>query len=105
MRLGAYAQLLCLERDGGPVGVVGAHIQAMMPAQLLKTHPNVGLNLLHDMPKVQVAIGVGEGTGNEYFAALGHKCRCSEMSEGWCSEKAGHTIANLPLFLCKASAV
>jgi hypothetical protein len=34
----------------------------------LVAHPNVGLDLLHDVANVEVAIGVGQGGGDEELA-------------------------------------
>ena len=39
-----------------------------LPLHPLKTHPDVGLDVLHDVPDVKRAIGVGEGCGDKEFA-------------------------------------
>ena len=48
--------------------VVGTHVDAVISAQLLKPHPDVGLDVLDQMADVDVAIGVGECGGNENAA-------------------------------------
>jgi hypothetical protein len=34
----------------------------------LEPHPDVGLDVLHDVADVEVAVGVGQGGGNEELA-------------------------------------
>jgi hypothetical protein len=53
------------QHDGGAVCVVCAEISAIMTTELLESHPDVRLGLLKNMPQMQVAIGIGQGTGNE----------------------------------------
>ncbi len=36
-----------------------------MAAHPLKAHPDVGLDVFHDMPDVERAVGVGQGGGDE----------------------------------------
>jgi hypothetical protein len=43
-----------------------------MALHSLITHPDVGLDVLHDVADMEIAIGVGQGGGNKQ-AALGHK--------------------------------
>ncbi len=40
----------------------------IIPPQLLKTNPDISLDVLHQMAKVNMAIGVGEGGCDENFA-------------------------------------
>ena len=44
--------LFCGEHDCGAVGVVGAHIEAVVAARFLEPHPDVRLHLLQQMAKV-----------------------------------------------------
>jgi hypothetical protein len=53
------------------VCIVGTEENAIVPAEFLKTHPNICLDVLDQMPDVDRTIGVREGGGNE-DAALGH---------------------------------
>jgi hypothetical protein len=59
--------------------IIGAAIDAIIPALLLKAHPDVGLHGLDDVAEVQGAVGVGQGAGDEYFA--GH-AQASAVSAG-----------------------
>jgi hypothetical protein len=53
------------DHDCRAVCVVRADIDALVAAKLLEADPDVGLDVLHQMPDVNGAVGVGEGTGNE----------------------------------------
>ncbi len=55
---------LRLEHDGRAVRVVRADVVALMAAQLLEPHPDVGLDHLEDMSQMQRAIGVGQRAGD-----------------------------------------
>ena len=48
----------CREHNGGAVGVVGAHVAAVMTARSLKTHPNISLRLLEHVSEVQGRVGI-----------------------------------------------
>ena len=61
---------LRLEHDGRAVRVVRADVVALMAAQFLKAHPNVGLHGLEDMPQMQGPVGVGQGAGDEDSAVV-----------------------------------
>ena len=63
---------LRLEHDGRAVRVIRADVVALMAAQLLKPHPDVGLNGLEDVAQMQGSIGVRQGAGDEDSASLGH---------------------------------
>jgi len=41
---------------------------ALMPAHLLESHPDVGLDVFHEMAQVDRAVGIGQGAGDEDFA-------------------------------------
>ena len=63
--------LASADHDRGAVRVVGAEVEAAVAAQLLKAHPDVGLDVLHQMAQMDVTIGIGQGGGNENLAC-GH---------------------------------
>ena len=42
-----YALFICLEHNGGPVGVIGAYIDALMATRTLESHPDISLNVFH----------------------------------------------------------
>ena len=41
-----------------------------MPAKFLKTDPDIGLDIFDQMPQMDGAVGVGQGTGDEYFTLV-----------------------------------
>ncbi|EEG23637.1 hypothetical protein EIKCOROL_01712 [Eikenella corrodens ATCC 23834] len=50
------------------VGVVGAAVVALVAAQFLEAHPNVGLDVFDHVAEVDAAVGIGQGGGNKDFA-------------------------------------
>ena len=66
--LGRDALFFGGKHDGRAVGVVGAAVVAFVPARFLKTHPDVGLDVLHHVPKVNSTVGIRQGGSNENFA-------------------------------------
>ena len=50
--LRAHASLLSVQHGAGAVRVIGADVEAVVAAQLLKAHPDVGLDVLQQMPQV-----------------------------------------------------
>ena len=57
--------------DGRPVGVVGAHKIDGMALHALKAHPDIGLDVLHDVADMEISVGVGQSGGDEKLA--GHR--------------------------------
>ena len=53
--------LLRTQHDRRAMGVVGAAIDAVMAAHLLKAYPDVGLDVFDQMAQVDGAVGVGQG--------------------------------------------
>jgi len=47
------------------VGVVAAEAPHLVPAHALEARPDVGLNVLHQVSQVDVAVDVGQGVGDE----------------------------------------
>ncbi len=67
------AFLLGAQHDRRAVGIVGADVIALVAAHLLEAHPDVGLDVFHQVPKMDRPIGIGQGTGDEQGArGLGH---------------------------------
>lgn len=60
---GGDVSLLGAEHDRGPVGIIAADIEARMALKLLKAHPDVGLDMFHQVAEMNRAIGVGQGAG------------------------------------------
>jgi len=54
--------------DGRAVRVVGADEMHAIALHALEPHPDVGLDVLHDMADVKRAVGVRQGGGDEEFA-------------------------------------
>ena len=61
-----------LEHDRGAVGVVRAHIPALVPAHPLKARPDVGLDVFHQMADVDGTVGVGQRAGDQDLAGVSH---------------------------------
>jgi hypothetical protein len=47
------------------VRVVGTNKIHLVALHTLKTHPNVSLDVLHDVAEMEIAVGVGQGGGNK----------------------------------------
>ena len=65
------AGLLGRQHDRRAVGVVGADKAHRATHQALRPDPDIGLDIADQMAKVQVAIGVGQGVGDQDFAVAG----------------------------------
>ena len=70
-RLRRDSLLLGTQHDRRAVRVVGADIPALIAAHLLEAHPDVGLDVLDEMAKVDGAISVGQGGSDEDLAGHG----------------------------------
>ena len=53
------------DHDGRAVRVVGAEVNAPLPAQLLEADPNIGLQVLDQVADVDMAVGVRQGAGDQ----------------------------------------
>jgi hypothetical protein len=56
------------EHDGRAVRVVGAHEMHRVPLHALKTHPDIGLDVLHDVADMKRAVGVRQRRRDEEAA-------------------------------------
>ena len=71
--LGRDALLRGTQHHRRAVGVVGANVMALVVTELLESHPDVGLDVFHQMPEMDRAVGVGQGAGDEDFSlVIGH---------------------------------
>ena len=61
------------DHDRRAVRVVGADVDAAMAAQLLEPHPDIGLDVLHQVPDVDMPVGIGQGGGDQ-DATRCHEC-------------------------------
>ena len=66
------ALLLGLEHDGRAVRIVRADEEQFVPLHALEAHPDVRLDVLHDVPDVKRAVGVGERGGDKDLAGHPH---------------------------------
>ena len=71
--LRCFTGLFCGNHDGRAVGVVRTNEVHLVALHTLKSHPDIGLDVFHDVPDMELAIGVGKGGGDEY-ATLSHGC-------------------------------
>jgi hypothetical protein len=61
------------DHDRGAVRVVGADVGALVAAELLKPHEDVGLDVFDEVPEVDVPIGIGQRRGDENTAPGGER--------------------------------
>jgi len=54
-----HAMLLGTDHDRSAVGVVGAKVNAVVSAQLLKADPDIGLNVFNQVANVNRTVGIG----------------------------------------------
>src|SRR5277367_1448591 len=66
--LGGDAFGFGLEHDRRAVRIVRAYEMHGISQHPLEAHPDVGLDVFHDMPDVERAVGVGQRGGDEEFA-------------------------------------
>jgi hypothetical protein len=66
--LGRYAFGLGAQHDRRAVRVIGADEVDLVSLQALEAHPDVRLDVLHEVADVQRAIGVRKGGGDEKLA-------------------------------------
>ncbi len=63
-------KLLRFQHDRRTVRIVRTHVSAIHTAQFLEAHPNIGLDIFHQMAEVNRTIGVRQGAGNQDLAGL-----------------------------------
>src|SRR5690606_33485993 len=68
------ALFLGAHHDGGAVGVVSTNIKDSMPPRLLKTDPDVRLEVLDQMSQMNVPVGIGERARHKNAARRGGVC-------------------------------
>ena len=73
-------RLLGGDHDRRAVRVVGAHEVHLVALHPQRTHPDVGLDVLHHVPDVEGRIGVRQGGGDEELAGHG-RAACGERPE------------------------
>ena len=68
--LGRDSLLAGADHHGRAVRVVRADVDALVPAQLLEAHPEVGLDVFHQVPEVDVTVRVRKRARNDYASLL-----------------------------------
>ena len=74
-QLPGHAFLPARSITGVPWGVVGTDVMHRVAAHALKAHPDVRLDIAHQVTEVDVAVGVGQGVGDENIARHGEGLR------------------------------
>jgi hypothetical protein len=69
--LGRLAGLFGGNHDRRAVRIVGADEVHRVPLHALKPHPDVGLDVFHDVADVEIAVGIRQGGGDEKLARDG----------------------------------
>ena len=62
--LGAYPGFFGSQHDRCTVGIIGADVMHAVALHPPRAHPDIGLDVTHQVPKMQRAIGVGQGIGD-----------------------------------------
>ena len=70
--LRGFACFFGSNHDGCAVGIVSTHKFHIVALHALKAHPNVGLDVFHDVADVKSTVGVGQGSGDEKLACHGY---------------------------------
>ena len=66
-------ELLGFQHCSRTVSVVGANVNAPLPAELLEPHPDIGLDVFDQMSNMDRPVGVGQGRGDQDLAGLAHQ--------------------------------
>lgn len=61
------------DHDRRAVRVVGADVNAAVAAQLLKTDPDIGLDVFNQVPQMNMSVGIGQ-SGCHQDASCRHAC-------------------------------
>ena len=71
-----HAEFTRLYHDWRAVCVARTHVGACMAAELLEAHPDIGLDVLDEMPHVNGAVRVRQGARHEDLSGrCGHETR------------------------------
>ena len=91
---------LGLEHDGRAVRVVGADEVQLVALHALEAHPDVGLDVLHDVADVERAVGVRERGGDEDLAGhLPASLHSRRGKAGAAPQPASLTSSNFALLM------
>ena len=81
--------------DRRAVRIVGAEVDALVASQFLEAHPDVRLDVLDQMPDVDVPVGVGQGGCNE-DSSLSHFERIFTVKAGQPEAASGRDNCRSP---------
>jgi hypothetical protein len=70
------------EHDGRAMAVVGADEMNPVALHALEAHPDVRLDVLHDVPDMKRTVGVGQGGGDEKVTRRAHRAWENPAGEG-----------------------
>jgi hypothetical protein len=68
--------------DRGTVRIIGADKLHLVALASHKTHPDIGLNVFHDVTDMEGCVGVGKSSGDKNFARCGHGIDAEKKREG-----------------------
>ncbi len=72
------------DHDRGAVSIVGTDVNAAVAAQLLEPHPDIGLDILHQVPDMDVPVGIRQRGRNEDLARGCFRLRhCFSVQIAW----------------------
>ena len=63
-----FARFFSRDHDGRAMRIVRTHKVHRVPLHPLKTHPDVGLDVLHHVAHMERRVGVGQSSGDEDLA-------------------------------------
>src|SRR5678816_4673298 len=96
-----FASFLGGDHDWCAMRIVGADEVHLVPLHTLEAHPDIGLDVLHDVPDMERAIGVGQGGGDK-DATLVHEGNCRTAAKGLNCNKLRYAPVIADCVLCAA---
>ena len=69
--LRSHARFFCGDHNRRAMRIVGAYKMNFISAHAHKAHPDIGLNVFHDVTNMECTVGIGQGGGNEQRAGMG----------------------------------
>jgi len=64
-----YIFLTCTNHDRRAVRIAGANVNAVVATQFLEAHPDIRLDVFHQVAQVNGSIGIRQRAGNEHGAS------------------------------------
>jgi hypothetical protein len=63
---------LCSDHDGGAMRIISAQVNCLISVKSLEACEYICLDILNEMPKMNMAVGVWKGRSNQNSASFGH---------------------------------